>query len=164
MPLNLLNLHLKACAECSMQSGFCEAPSALPRLGWRTLFRFSLDWAPVGDHSEWSPAFVPLTSVSLFFSLALCLFDDQTIVTLSSTAEACQSDNARHSSLSCAWTARRCLAWLSRVLQEQACVSYLPLNLNLSLFSVVEDDEDDFPNTRTDGEFLHNNGSKEKCK
>ncbi|CAJ1070127.1 ceramide transfer protein-like isoform X3 [Xyrichtys novacula] len=31
---------------------------------------------------------------------------------------------------------------------------------------VVEDDEDDFPNTRTDGEFLHNNnnnnGSKEK--
>lgn len=29
---------------------------------------------------------------------------------------------------------------------------------------VVEDDEDDFPNTRTDGEFLHNNnGSKEKC-
>lgn len=29
--------------------------------------------------------------------------------------------------------------------------------------SVVEDDEDDFPNTRTDGEFLHNNnGSKEK--
>ncbi len=32
------------------------------------------------------------------------------------------------------------------------------------LFLVVEDDEDDFPNTRTDGEFLHNNnGSKEKC-
>ncbi|XP_063745781.1 ceramide transfer protein-like isoform X10 [Eleginops maclovinus] len=28
---------------------------------------------------------------------------------------------------------------------------------------IVEDDEDDFPNTRTDGEFLHNNnGSKEK--
>ncbi|PWA26717.1 hypothetical protein CCH79_00001183, partial [Gambusia affinis] len=28
---------------------------------------------------------------------------------------------------------------------------------------LVEDDEDDFPNTRTDGEFLHNNnGSKEK--
>lgn len=28
----------------------------------------------------------------------------------------------------------------------------------------MEDDEDDFPNTRTDGEFLHNNnGSKEKC-
>uniref|UniRef100_A0A1A8LAN5 Ceramide transfer protein n=1 Tax=Nothobranchius pienaari TaxID=704102 RepID=A0A1A8LAN5_9TELE len=27
---------------------------------------------------------------------------------------------------------------------------------------IVEDDEDDFPSTRTDGEFLHNNGSKEK--
>ncbi|KAM3874462.1 ceramide transfer protein-like isoform 2-T2 [Diretmus argenteus] len=28
---------------------------------------------------------------------------------------------------------------------------------------IVEDDEDDFPNTRTDGEFIHNNnGSKEK--
>ncbi|XP_008421616.1 collagen type IV alpha-3-binding protein-like isoform X2 [Poecilia reticulata] len=27
---------------------------------------------------------------------------------------------------------------------------------------IVEDDEDDFPNTRTDGEFLHNNSSKEK--
>uniref|UniRef100_A0A3Q3WFX2 Ceramide transfer protein n=1 Tax=Mola mola TaxID=94237 RepID=A0A3Q3WFX2_MOLML len=27
---------------------------------------------------------------------------------------------------------------------------------------IVEDDEDDFPNTRTDGEFLHSNGSKEK--
>lgn len=31
------------------------------------------------------------------------------------------------------------------------------------LISVVEDDEDDFPTTRSDGEFLHNNnGSKEK--
>ncbi|XP_075885648.1 ceramide transfer protein-like isoform X2 [Nelusetta ayraudi] len=27
---------------------------------------------------------------------------------------------------------------------------------------IVEDDEDDFPSTRTDGEFLHGNGSKEK--
>lgn len=29
-------------------------------------------------------------------------------------------------------------------------------------FSVMEDDEEEFPNTRTD-EFLHNNNSKEKC-
>ncbi|KFO35443.1 Collagen type IV alpha-3-binding protein [Fukomys damarensis] len=30
---------------------------------------------------------------------------------------------------------------------------------------VVEDDEDDFPTTRSDGDFLHNtNGNKEKCK
>lgn len=30
---------------------------------------------------------------------------------------------------------------------------------------VVEDDEDDFPTMRSDGDFLHNsNSSKEKCK
>lgn len=30
---------------------------------------------------------------------------------------------------------------------------------------MVEDDEDDFPTTRSDGDFLHNaNGNKEKCK
>lgn len=34
-----------------------------------------------------------------------------------------------------------------------------------SVFLVVEDDEDDFPLTRSDGDFLHNtNGNKEKCK
>lgn len=33
-----------------------------------------------------------------------------------------------------------------------------------SLVLVMEDDEDDFPNTRADEELLHNNnGSKEKC-
>lgn len=38
-----------------------------------------------------------------------------------------------------------------------------PLFLSLLLSLVVEDDEDDFPNTRSDGEFIHNNnGSKEK--
>lgn len=36
-------------------------------------------------------------------------------------------------------------------------------NLFPFLSQVVEDDEDDFPNTRTDGEFIHHNGSKDKC-
>lgn len=52
----------------------------------------------------------------------------------------------------------------ARVLQLPVFCVFLP-SLKLDFFfSVVEDDEDDFPNTRTDGEFLHNNnGSKEKC-
>ena len=29
--------------------------------------------------------------------------------------------------------------------------------------SVVEDDEDDFPSTKPDGDYLLNNSSKEKC-
>lgn len=45
--------------------------------------------------------------------------------------------------------------------------SFLPsLTYYLSLpNSVVEDDEDDFPTVRSDGDFLHNsNSSREKCK
>lgn len=44
---------------------------------------------------------------------------------------------------------------------EKLSHSHNTLSLNL----VVEDDEDDFPTMRSDGDFLHNsNSSKEKCK
>lgn len=40
----------------------------------------------------------------------------------------------------------------------------MPITHSLSNL-VVEDDEDDFPTMRSDGDFLHNsNSSKEKCK
>lgn len=41
-----------------------------------------------------------------------------------------------------------------------------PTHITHSLSNaVVEDDEDDFPTMRSDGDFLHNsNSSKEKCK
>lgn len=41
---------------------------------------------------------------------------------------------------------------------------FIEISLNV-FYLVVEDDEDDFPTTRSDGDFLHNtNGNKEKCK
>jgi len=66
-------------------------------------------------------------------------------------------------SLSCEWAGGRSAGRDGERLRLY--VSSLKLNFS-SFFSfpVVEDDEDDFPSTRTDGEFLHNNhGIKEKC-
>lgn len=77
-----------------------------------------------------------------------------------------QSDSVLGCSLSCGWATRHCQGWFSWAPQDQACMFQClssPCWNFLSLFTVVEDDEDDFPSTRTDGEFLHSNGSKEKC-
>lgn len=49
----------------------------------------------------------------------------------------------------------------SRIVCCSVCLPNPTDTVRLCL-SVVEDDEDDFPSTRTDGEFLHGNGSKEK--
>lgn len=107
----------------------------------------------------------PPSLLSRALSLALCPFWrwNQTIVMLSSTAALCQSDGA---GLELGlWT-----EWLTDCSRAASCAAATCLQslsssdtFFLFVVPVVEDDEDDFPNTRTEGEFLHNNnGSKEK--
>lgn len=77
-----------------------------------------------------------------------------------------QSDSVLGYGLGRGWATRHGQGWLSWAPRDQACV-FQCLSSRfwnfVSPFTVVEDDEDDFPSTRTDGEFLHSNGSKEKC-
>lgn len=83
---------------------------------------------------------------------------------LTRTAEVCRSDGL----LGCSWSYEQATGHSSALEPQETDLLVVPLFvfLNLSPFgAVVEDDEDDFPNTRPDGEFLHNNnGSKEKRK
>ena len=153
-------------------------PTHSPHVGWLHICSWQSALGACGWPQWMKPCFCPCSPPSLSSPLTLPPFWwwNQTIVMLSSAAEICQS----HGALCCSL----CYEWGRFVLLSQeshkkriVCSTYLVLCFCLLSESVcfsclfvclfvlvVEDDEDDFPNTRTDGDFLyHHNGSKEKC-
>lgn len=165
------------------ESSYSTRPLTPPR----PTEHLSQRWVSVDDHSEWSPAFVPLTSLipsfpSLPRSLSLSLSASPHPGEESRPLSCCPAQQISVSLTACCTGAvvvneplgtalhlnpgRLCvgsykkrLVWMNSFF----CVCFPSLSKSFFPFSVVEDDEDDFPNTRTDGEFLHNNnGSKEK--
>nr|XP_023401422.1 LOW QUALITY PROTEIN: collagen type IV alpha-3-binding protein [Loxodonta africana] len=63
----------------------------------------------------------------------------------------------------CTHRIQRILAQLKVRINWLILCSFILIFLNNVFYLVVEDDEDDFPTTRSDGDFLHNtNGNKEK--
>lgn len=145
------------------------APSPSPHLGRLNIVSFQPGLGACGWPRWIKPCFCSAhLRLSLFFLSPSVHSKDETRPLWFCPAQRSgwQSDSVLGYSLSCGWATRHCQGWLSWAPQDQACVfqclSSRVWNF-LSLFTVVEDDEDDFPSTRTDGEFLHSNGSKEKC-